>query len=337
MHNLVKYISASQFYFWEKCPLKALYYNKYKTVAFFPIHPDADLGSIIHKFYEKRFEWNINSDESFEKKWVELINKKNNDYLKNDVQRNYYPIQWYSKYYAVKKILLKKQLITMANTKIEHNKIFEEWVNDEVVGGYIDLQIKNKKGKVVKIIDFKTGKIFEKVGGKNQLKESHKMQLALYAHVIKKKQGFYPKLQLQDISGAPIKVELSKDDINQYYERAKTLKTKLINFTSEKDLATLNEENCKFCSYRPVCEKYKESGFNKLLDNNIDLKGKIIKLIGNVLEIEINKKKWTIKNLNNIGNIQTGRFIYIYNLYCNNENFINKSAFALTNTIIRDE
>jgi hypothetical protein len=93
----VQYISPSSFYYWEKCPLQAVLSKQ--TTKFFQNSPDADLGSLIHRFYEKNNKWNISSVESFNTKWKTEI-----EILNNQLQHsNYYPIQWNAKYYTIKK------------------------------------------------------------------------------------------------------------------------------------------------------------------------------------------------------------------------------------------
>ena len=131
----IKHISPSSSYYWEKCPLKALFYYKYKGVKFFPVSPDANLGSIIHKFQEKKAEWSINSGQDFENNWTREINNQNKKYLEDDLQKRFYPIQWSSSFYGVKKQLLKKQLLKQQPLKTEtgENKlklVFEEWINN---------------------------------------------------------------------------------------------------------------------------------------------------------------------------------------------------------------
>jgi len=70
----IKFISPSNFYYWEKCPLKAIYSRNCKGITVLSSNPNGDLGTIIHKFLEKANEWRINDEKSFENKWIELIN-----------------------------------------------------------------------------------------------------------------------------------------------------------------------------------------------------------------------------------------------------------------------
>ena len=86
----IQFIQPSQVFYWEKCPLKALFSAEYKDQPLFPKHPDSELGSLIHLFIQKRKDWAINSEESFEEKWSAEIEKIDRAYLENKLQRIYY-------------------------------------------------------------------------------------------------------------------------------------------------------------------------------------------------------------------------------------------------------
>lgn len=107
----IKFISPSSFFYWKKCPLKAVYSKEFRDQQIFPKHPDADLGRIIHSFYEKKTIWNINSPVAFEEKWEIEINKLDEAYKRSEMQNIYFPIKWNAKYFAVKKLLLKKSIL----------------------------------------------------------------------------------------------------------------------------------------------------------------------------------------------------------------------------------
>ena len=69
----IKFISPSNFSYWENCPLRAIFSNEYKDQIFFPKHPDADLGRIIHSFYENKNKWRITKKISFPKQLKVMI------------------------------------------------------------------------------------------------------------------------------------------------------------------------------------------------------------------------------------------------------------------------
>ena len=336
MGELVKYISPSSFYYWEKCPLKAVFSKKYRDWQFFPKHPDADLGTVIHLFYEKKTEWIIDSQTAFENKWKELIANINETYKINELQKRYYPVQWYSKYYAVKKALLKKNILSNhTHHKSKKNIAFEKWIYNKIIGGYIDLIIFNDEKKIKSIVDFKTGEIFEKADGQFQIKEVYKMQLALYAIVIKEQQGFIPKLFIENIKGERILVEISDSYIEAIYNRAIRLKNKID--LAEKDncvdsLANANSDNCKLCDYRTICVIYKTTLMNNVIDNMIDIHGKLIGKYPPVVDIDLTNITYRIKNLRSIDDLDIGREIFIYNLFLPDEN--ENILYSIKSTII---
>jgi len=336
MGKLVKYISPSSFYYWEKCPLKAVFSKKYRDWQFFPKHPDADLGTVIHQFYEKKTEWIIDSQTAFENKWNELIASINETYKINELQKRYYPVQWYSKYYAVKKALLKYNILSeQAHHKSQKNIAFEKWIYNEIIGGYIDLIIFNDEKKIKSIVDFKTGDIFEKVDGQFQIKEVYKMQLALYAIVIKEQQGYIPKLFIENIKGEGILVKISDSYIEDIYNRAIRLKNKIDIAEKENcvnSLADANSDNCKFCNYRTICVSYKTTLMNNSIDNVIDIQGKLIGNYPPDVEIELQNITYRIKNLMPIDNLVVGKKIFIYNLFFPNEN--ENTLYSMKSTII---
>lgn len=338
--DIVKYISPSSFYYWEKCPAKAVYSKKYKDEQFFPKHPDAYLGTVVHKIYEKRFEWNFGSEEKFEKIWKRQIHQINEEFKDNPLQRRFYPVQWNANFYAVKKILLKNNILNVvksSNKRLNFN--VEKWVtdNNNIVGGYIDLQIKDNDNRVIEIIDFKTGNIYEKVNGKFQIKEAYKMQFALYAFILNEQQGFMPTLTLGTMNAKKVSLELDKEYIENMYLRAGFLKN-IIKETDDIRLLTVaNKGNCKFCNYRKICHKYQTKMINSKLDNNmIDIKGRITLFIKsknmNNIEVITTSGKYLIKNLSFSEDLEINKEIYIYNLYFPDEK--GKILYVLLNTIV---
>lgn len=338
MTNVVKYISPSSFYYWEKCPLIAVYSKIYSSQQFFPRHPDADLGSIIHQFYEKQNEWGINSIKLFNQKWEEKINELNDLYKKNELQKRYYPVQWHSKYYTVKKLSLSNTLLSKKTHQLsKSNIVFEKWINDDVLGGYVDLMVV-EKDKIKQITDFKTGDIYENNKGEKKVKEVYRTQLALYVSIILNKQQSLPVLYIEDIKGDSHIVEMGENYISEVKNRAIELKRKIDFAVSNNDLNSLaipNEENCKYCNNRIVCYTYADKLINTKIDSNIDLLGKVIKVNITEIHIEVNSRLYRVKNVKTDKIIEIGSSISIYNLYYPDEE--TDILYFLDNTIIRDE
>lgn len=336
----IQYISPSQFYYWEKCPLQAVLSKLSSTKLFFPVQPDADLGSLIHKFYDRQNEWGIDSVEKFNEKWKDEIDKLNRQYQSNELQEGYYSIQWNAKYYAIKKQLLCNTLLAKkSKVKEDITKdvkyLYEQWISNEIIGGKIDLLV--KENDIVKqIIDFKTGNIYQKVDKKIRLKEVYKQQLALYSAVIIEDQDFMPELLIETIDGKQIKIEAPREYIESLTSRARFLKNKInssiVNNTTE-TLANCNSENCGYCNYRPLCKSYKSTLINNRIGFRIDLCGIITNIKTNEIVIETTNNHYIIKNIRDIFKYQVNSKCEIYNLYFpdDSDNFL----FETINTVIR--
>ena len=340
MIKSIPYISPSKFYYWKKCPLKAVFYYEYKNTQFFPRHPDADIGNIIHNFYENRCKWKITNEEVFYNKWNELITNLNEEYKNNDLQSRFYPVQWHSSFYAVKKQLLKKNLLSSTKRKNSHSSIKnEEWIKDDesVIAGKADLLIFNDKGIITEIADFKTGKVFEKENNKLKIREAYKTQLALYAKIIIDKQEYKPETTLIDISGKKHTVEITSDEIDKTFNEAVKLKHS-INTALQKNkinvLANPDTENCFMCNYRPVCKTYKHKFINYPIKNNIDVCGRVVMSNTNSVKIENEQGVFQIGNFREIIPL-SNKNICVYNLYFPDND--NKILYTQNNTIVKYE
>lgn len=341
----IKFISPSSFFYWEKCPLKAIYSKEFKNQQIFPKHPDADLGSIIHSFFENKKKWGIYSSANFELKWNIEIKKIDEVYKQSRVQKIYYPIKWNAKYFAVKKLLLKQLLLKNVKlpSRLTHKNIkFEQWVEDgNDIGGKVDYMILNEKDEIVEIVDFKTGNIFEFVEKKKVLKIAYIQQLVLYAYVIKSKQLFYPKCFIQDIKGNKHEVEIIEEFVSEIYKRAIELKTKTnkcINNGDIDQLANPSTENCFHCDYRPICIKYKANLINNFVNKQVDIYGEVIEVKGSEkleLKIKIENKILILKNISTFESIKIGDNIFVYNLYCPDGDL--QILWAMKQTLIKHE
>lgn len=337
MHKKIDYISPSSFFYWEKCPLKALFSKTYRNKQFFPKHPDTDLGILIHKFYEKQREWNISSIESFNEKWKHEIEIINESYKDNLIQSRYFPVQWYSKFYGVKKHLLCNNLIkgrihTEVLTK-ERTAIFEKWINNKYLGGYVDLIVKIGD-KVKQIVDFKSGNIFEIVDNKKKIKEIYKQQLALYCAVIIENQKELPELYLEAINGKRYPIDIDFDYVEELASRALVLKQKIndaVESGKTDSLAQCNIDNCNSCNHRMFCNAYKNCFTNEKCGNKIDLQGTVNQIGRTEVQFDTGMKIYIIKNIEVLKSLTEGEQVSIYNLLYPNEG--EPMLYCLNNTI----
>lgn len=339
--NEIKYISPSTFYYWEKCPLQAVLSKLPESKDFFPKNPDADLGSLIHKFYEKQNDWKIDSLEEFNLKWNYEINELNKHYKENDLQVIYFPIQWHASYYTVKKMLLCNNLINKpvyinANSS-EFQYLYEQWINNDVVGGRVDLLIK-ENGVVRQVIDFKTGKIFEKSGKTIKIKEIYKQQLALYSSIILESQDFLPELYIEQMSGRRFRVDIDMNYIQELKNRARDLKSKIngtIQNNTIESLGVCNTENCEYCFHRQNCDQYKNTFMNKRVGLRIDLIGRISNVKSDVVTLKSGSGNFKIMNVRNISKYKINYDCEVYNLYFSDNE--DNNVFETTSTVIKYE
>lgn len=341
----IKFISPSSFFYWEKCPLKAIYSKEYKGHQFFPKHPDADLGSIIHSFFENKNKWNIFSSQDFEERWEMEINKIDELYKNSNIQKIYFPIKWNAKYFAIKKYLVKGALLKKRITPVDtigHKFKFEQWIDDgELIGGKVDYMAFNSQNEIVEIKDFKTGNIYEIIDKKRVIKIQYIQQILLYAYLINIKQGFYPKCFIQDMKGHKHIIEIKEEIAIDILKRALELKNKINKKISEGQLDQLaipKIENCMHCEYKSICNIYNTTYINNFENKNVDIYGVVLDVKGLEkieLKIQLENKVLIIKNISTNESIKIGDSIFIYNLFCPDGN--SQILFAMKQTIIKYE
>jgi hypothetical protein len=338
----IELISPSSFYYWEKCPLRAVYAKKFKKKQIFPKHPDADLGRIIHAFIEKKEKWSIDSEQAFENRWHLEIGELEEAYRNNAAQRIYLPVKWNSGFYIVKKQLLKKSILAVQkpSKKGPNSLIREQWISDDMdVGGNVDCMIKDKNGKIIEISDFKTGRIFENTNTDPEIKTAYIQQLVLYASVIKSKQGTYPDCYIIDLQGNRYQIDFTEKDATEIYQRAVELKRKIndaISTNRTDELAVTLYENCSFCDFRPHCNAYKTRLINNFENKRVDIFGEVLEIYDSTpleLKIKVEDKILTLKRISTTERIGVGDNIFVYNLFCpDGDSFI---LYAIKDTLVK--
>lgn len=338
----VRFISPSSFYYWEKCPLRVVFAENYRGIRTFPIHPDSALGTVIHSFYENKGNWGINDSNSFEAKWAEEIEKINNQFLNDKLQSVYFPIQWHSKYYAVKKTELRANLVKTQNSfsYFANKASFEKWLDDgSDIGGKIDFVRYNEKKEIVEIVDFKTGSVFEVNKRKKKIKNSFRSQLALYAYLVLVNQSFTPKCFVQNNRGEKFEIKVCLEEIKFIRRKAIELKNKVNASILENKpygLACPTSDNCSFCNYRPICESYKKVMINDFTKKTVDVYGKIVRIIdARSFVLSTPEKVLTLKKTTFAKEIKEGDMAFVYNLFCPDPEA--RILFATKSTIITYE
>jgi CRISPR/Cas system-associated exonuclease Cas4 (RecB family) len=269
----IKRISPSQFYSMKSCAYKSLLSEAFEKKPLLPVSPNAYLGAALHKILELISKGEIQNEDDFKVRLDEEI-QLIEDNLKKEGYNYFVPLQKNARDFGLKVVLLKKHLkVNIGSSKNFGAVRFrsEQWFEskDQLVGGKVDLVI--EKGEETEIIDFKTGAITQDKlddSGEtfSEIKKEYQEQLKLYAYLFFDNTGKFPaRLCLVDLAKQKFTVEFTQNECEKVFEQAKELlketnkSIKTANFN-----ATPNEENCKYCLYRPACSYY----LNYLTTNN---------------------------------------------------------------------
>lgn len=345
MNNQLKpinFISPSSLYYWERCPIRAVYSCNFRAVKTFPTHPDSALGTVIHSFYENKNKWGIYDKDFFEVKWLNEIGRINQQFISDPLQKVYYPLEWNSKYYAVKKMQLRENLLKgqVSPYAVRSNIVFEKWLDDGLdIGGKIDFVRYNDNDEISEIIDFKTGNIFEVAKKDRNIKMSYIYQISLYAYLVKSKQNLMPTGYVQNNKGEKFEIKFDLTDIQSIHQKAVDLKTMIntsISRNKIEELANPSSDNCSYCNYRPLCEFYKKKMINDFSNKMVDVYGRIERVMDSgSLILSIPEKVLTLKNIISVDELKEGDMIYVYNLFCPDHN--NHILFATKSTLIAND
>lgn len=270
--NLLNQISPSQYYSAINCPYKLVLANSFGYESLLPMNANAHFGSITHKMIELISRGLIVDEQTFNKNWIELVNKKENE-LKSKGLSYIVPLKYFVDEFALKKNQI-KNILQRKKEKINHsqkstaNKYYPEKRlenSDKSITGIADLIIENDSG--VAILDFKTGKIYSdsinEYGNIEQvIKKEYEFQLKLYAHLYFLMHGQYPVLlYLVTLANTFVEIDFTNEDCERVYNNALNLIFEINQAIADNKIELIakpSEENCKYCSYRPACNYYKK-------------------------------------------------------------------------------
>jgi CRISPR/Cas system-associated exonuclease Cas4 (RecB family) len=268
----IKRISPSQFYSMKNCAYKSLLAEAFDKKPLLPLSPNAYFGTVLHKMLDLIAKGIIKSEVDFDTEFDKQITSIEEDLI----QRGFgffVPLKFNLKNFGLQKIQLKKHLgknsekITSKREIIFHS---EKWLEsqDKLIGGKVDLVIEN--GNEIEIFDFKTGAIKQDLLDDegdvfSDVKNEYKEQLKLYAYLYFESTKKFPTaLSIVDLAKQKFPIDFSVQECKSLFNEAKNL-LKLTNDSINSNLfsATPNQENCKFCLYRPAC-----SFFNTKLESD---------------------------------------------------------------------
>jgi PD-(D/E)XK nuclease superfamily len=270
----LKRISPSRYGQLRACALREIW-TIGGSPSLLPRNPAAILGIIAHQLLKEAGQGDGNNRFDPVQHWKHLIDAANEDLGQSWLEAALSPLERSGAMYEVLRIRAcarADQIACAARSRgagIGSTKGigFELWVesHDKSVGGWIDAA-RRIKGSIV-LSDFKSGEVLAHPEGivHRQLKDSHCIQLKLYAALYFQTYGIWPTtIRIVPLNGANLEVPFTQSECNQLLDEARqTLKT--LNACISNGLpgvydafAAPSPQNCRFCSYRPACGAYRK-------------------------------------------------------------------------------
>lgn len=272
----LKRISPSRYLSLKNCQLRELYSST--GISLLPRSPAAHIGTAIHDMLELSVKGWIQSDEDFSSAWENIIRRIETEMHVNPLERHLVPLSMSVFNFEVKRVLARKMISARYSffpwTGSGGVKSTETWVKtaDGKIAGRIDLVDKTIEG--IEITDYKTGKIFEDSG---QVKEEYLIQIKIYAALYNETHGVWPdKLNLIGLDMEKVSIDVDKKECSILIEDAKEMLSETNEFIETglraEDFAEPSPANCRFCLFRPACNKYWEVS-KEMGDWPLDAKG----------------------------------------------------------------
>ena len=286
--NKLKRVSPSTFIRLNQCPLQVVL-SASEIPQLLPNHPNSKLGLLLHKMVELCFKGEIRDGRSFERRWEKEISNLHTEMRSNDLDQHFVPLSNSARNYAVKKqqcrnfvegFEFQEPIVSTVSPKVTGS---EKWVEseDKSVGGRID-EIRLSHG-AVKIVDLKTGKVFDDSIADRTIKLEYQTQMKLYAALYFETVGSFPsQLLIKTLDGQEHDIAFEREECLSLLQTAKA-RLEEINAAVEssedcEELANPSLDVCRYCRFRPVCEPYwraKESNGWDLTD----VSGKVIDIV----------------------------------------------------------
>lgn len=316
-------ISPSRYYTFQLCNLREILAAGGHP-ALLPLPPSARIGSVVHKIIEMANGGKIRNEIQFNEAWQIEIRKSEEIMISNPLERHLVPLEETADDYEVKKFMALQMISAFFSDRRKqvsqqgrrHQEVWLE-TKDNKIAGKIDSIQETSEGTV--IADYKTGCIIDEKHGKP--KEEYQQQLKFYAALYFENYNIWPKkLVLVGIDQSVHEILFSKADCISLLDQAKKLlidtNELILSGLSPDDFATPSPEACRYCLFRPGCQKYWQAR-QETEDWPIDLIGRIEEkgFTGNKLGrlvIERGEKKYTVRAL-------SGRHRFLFD---NNKNVL---------------
>jgi len=279
-------LSPSQYVSMKSCPHKSLLAESFGKKPLLPISANSYVGTILHKMIELIESGAINSEEAFDIRFDEEVTRTEDELISQGFG-NLIPLRDMAKDFTMKKILVKDYLKTRYHGVKRESAVKyypEKWLEskDKSICGRIDLIIESN-GEI-SLFDFKTGAITQDIlddDGESfsEIKMEYQEQMKIYAYLFFDSTGKIPsRIALVDLNKKYFEIPVSLPECKSIFDRAKELLSN-INQSVRLNIDTANPTlvNCKFCLYRPACNKYLMRIANNQIFN--DVAGTLVQLL----------------------------------------------------------
>jgi CRISPR/Cas system-associated exonuclease Cas4 (RecB family) len=260
----VSTLSPSGYYNFLSCRLRGiLSANHFSRLL--PLSPSIRLGSAIHKLFECAFKGMITNENELNLTWENIITNIEKEMINNRLESHLIPLASNTRYYEVKKAITLHAVQDMIsniktgtkNAHFDSEKSFK--TDDGKIVGRIDL-IK-KKDDYTEIIDFKTGEILEGHLENAKPKKEYEFQLKMYAALYFSVHQLWPdKLILTGLNQQNFEITYKPQECLTLLDQAKKelidINERIDQGTKPEDFAQPSSDSCKYCFYRPGCDKY---------------------------------------------------------------------------------
>jgi hypothetical protein len=241
-----------------------------------PRNPLAILGTIVHQLLKESGQSAVKGGFDPQRRWEQLVAETNQKLKESSLETVLFPLETSARMYEVLRIRACTRAGQISSAAKERGLSaagvpgtgFELWVEskDKSVGGWIDSARRTRDGMALS--DFKSGEVLEQIDGipRKKLKESHCIQLKLYASLYFQSYGIWPTtIQIVPLAGPKLEVPFTHEECSQLLEEAaltlKSLNSRISGGAASayEAFASPSSVNCRFCSYRPACPKYREA------------------------------------------------------------------------------
>ena len=258
-------ISPSRFFLTRDCSLRGVWQSNGRSTVL-PVPPAARLGSVIHSIFDRACSGCLSASDVDSVWYDEVSRTERKMYEENE--NHLVPLHKSARGYEIKRLNTITKVRQLATEQVVVCKVCtatnqtsrsEVWLesSDGLLGGYVDQIVQQSNG--VEIVDYKSGMITEQ--NSDDIKESYKIQLLLYAGLYFENHGEWPvQLTLSNLDGSEYNVPMDSEESTALLDKSRAKIREINTYISEgattEDLASPSPAACYFCEYRPVCKKY---------------------------------------------------------------------------------